>query len=808
MSRKHHRAPGLQGKQMMAAQQSAAQSAFASALQHHRAGRLHEAEHLYRQVLSGIPRHGGTLHLLGVIASQTGRHDLAVELIRKAIKIEAKVASYHANLGNALQAKGLPDEAVGCYRRALALDPGFAEAHNNLGNVFAASRRLNEAIGCYRKALDLRPDDAEAQYNLGNALRAHGDLADAVSCYRRAIELRPNYLKAHHNLGGALKDLGQLDEAMTCCRRVIALAPEFAEAHFNLGNVLIEKGLIDEAIACQRRAIALDPNYAEAYSNLGAALAEQGQQDDAVAACRRAIALRADFPKAHTNLGNAYEALGRTEEAVACYRRALELQPEDAEACSNLGNALVTQGLLADAVGCFRRALSLRPDFVDAHYNLGNALRDQEKIDEAIASYRRALTLQPDLTKAYTNLGGVLMDWGQLDDAVACYRKAVELRPDHPDTYNNLGVTLGMQRRFDEAEACYRKALALWPDHAGAHNNVAMVLLARGELTAGWQENEWRWETPTMLGSRRAFAQPQWRGEVAEGQTLLIHAEQGFGDTLQFCRYASLAAARGLFVVMEVQRPLVRLMRGLPGVKLVVAQGEDLPPFDVHCPLLSMPAALGTTVATIPASPSYLYAEAAQVAAWQTRLDTVDDKRPRVGLIWAGSARPVAALAAIDRRRSLPPQRFAPLVAVPGLRFFSLQKGGPAAPADFALTDFMDEMNDFADTAALIANLDLVISVDTAVAHLSAALGKPVWLLDRFDADWRWLTGRTDSPWYPTLRIFRQPQFADWDTVLAEAAGELGRLASGYGAAIQPGPMRLASVTNAAVSGVRGSRWG
>jgi hypothetical protein len=323
-----------------------------------------------------------------------------------------------------------------------------------------------------------------------------------------------------------------------------------------------------------------------------------------------------------------------------------------------------------------------------------------------------------------------------------------------------------------EAIGCFRTAVGLRPDFANAHHNLAVALLARGEMAEGWREYEWRWQTAGMVASRRDFAQPQWHGEAAEGRTLLIHAEQGLGDTLQFCRYGALAAARGLRVVMEVQRPLVRLLRGVAGVDWVVARGEDLPAFDFCCAMQSMPLAVGTTVATIPSAPSYLCADLVEAAIWGERLAAAGRLGPRVGLAWAGDPAMVR-----DGRRSLAAERLAPLLALQGLQFFSLQKGG--SPADVGLTDFMDEMEDFADTAALVANLDLVISVDTAVAHLAAALGKPVWLLDRFDPDWRWLLGRRDSPWYPSMRLYRQPKPGDWGSVLAEVAADLGGIVGG-----------------------------
>jgi tetratricopeptide (TPR) repeat protein len=510
-----------------------------------------------------------------------------------------------------------------------------------------------------------------------------------------------------------------------------------------------------------------------AHFNLGNALVRLGQPDEAIGCYRKTLDLRPDFLEAQNNLGNLLREQGRLEGAVACYRRVLDLRPNSPDVANNLGIALGEQGRLSEAVACYRRVLELRPDLPEAHNNLGHALERQGRLDEAIACFRGALHRRPDFPKALYNLGNTLAAQRRLDEAVVCYRKALQLSPDYTEACNNLGNVLREQGRLDDAVTWLRRAVALQPDFADAHGNLALALLAQGDWAAGWKEYEWRWQTPPMIGSRRGFAQPQWCGEPAAGLTLLVHAEQGLGDTLQFCRYASLAAARGLRVVVEAQKPLVRLLLSLDGVQAVVARGDGLPDFDLHCPMLSMPLALGTTPATIPPAPSYLRADAAEVASWRTRLAALGNRGPRIGLVWAGSPGLPS-----DRRRSIGPERLAPLLGVPGVHLFSLQKTGPAAPEAFPLTDFMDEVADFAATAALVANLDLVVSVDTAVAHLAAAMGRPVWLLDRFDPDWRWLAGGRDSPWYPTLRLFRQPHPGDWDSVLAEVVRDLRKLAA------------------------------
>jgi Flp pilus assembly protein TadD len=434
-------------------------------------------------------------------------------------------------------------------------------------------------------------------------------------------------------------------------------------------------------------------------------------------------------------------------------------------------------GRLAEAERLFRQVLAISPRQTESLQMLGAIAYQTGRHDLAFDLISKAVASNPRDASSHSNLGNLLLQQGQLNEAIACYRRAIDLKPGFTEALNNVGNALKAQKRFDEAVASYRRALDLKPSDAEVHYNLATALLARGDMQAGWQEHEWRWKTPPFINARRDFAQPQWRGETAEGRTLLIHAEQGFGDTLQFCRYAPLAASRGLRVVIDVPRPLVRLLGSLSGADQIVAHGEAPPQFDLHCPMLSLPLALGTTIATIPGDVPYLHADTAQVADWRTRLGALNYQGPRIGLVWAGNPRThLLAAAAVGRRRSMNPELLAPLFDVSGLHFFSLQKDGPAAPPDFSMTDFMGEMGDFADTAALIANLDLVISVDTAVAHLAAALGKPVWLLDRFDTCWRWLDGRRDSPWYPNLRLYRQPQPGDWDSVLVEVIRDLGDL--------------------------------
>ena len=519
-------------------------------------------------------------------------------------------------------------------------------------------------------------------------------------------------------------------------------------------------------------------NSIEDLFSMGMALKQMLRLSEAEDCYRRLIAIKPDCAEAYANLGNILKESARLNEAESCYRVALNISPHLAVVHFNLGTLLQDAGRMGEAEISYRHALQIKPDFIEACSNLANTLKESGRLIEAERYYRQALHSNPDSSDLHSNLGVVLKDLGRFQEAEASCLQALQINPDFAGAHNNLGIIHKESGRLPEAEECYRRALQIQPDYPEAHSNLAITLLTRGELMAGWEEMEWRWKTPQMKSGWRHVSQPQWGGEEARGKTLLIHAEQGLGDTLQFCRYATLAAESGLKVILEVQAPLVKLLHGLSGVDQVFAYDETLPPFDLHCPMLSLPLALNTTLETIPSATAYLQADMAQINEWQIRLAALPNKGYRVGLVWAGNSHthwPQAAL--IDRQRSLSPEQLAPVLSLPGFAFFSLQKEGTTAPENLPLIDFMSEMKDFSDTAALIANLDLVITVDTAVAHLAGALGKPVWILNRFDSCWRWFREREDSPWYPSARLFRQPSPGEWKTVIEKVAEQLSLFA-------------------------------
>jgi tetratricopeptide (TPR) repeat protein len=611
------------------------------------------------------------------------------------------------------------------------------------------------------------------------ALHKAGRLAEAEKIYQQILAADPGHFDCLHLLGLILHQRGQFAAAVDRFELALRRDPNNVLALNNRGLALRRLKRFEEALASYNRALVLRPDYAEALSNRGVTLHEMGRFEDAAASYDSALALRPDYAEAHFNRGNALHELKRFEEALSSYDRALSLRPDFAEAAANRANPLHALKRFEEALAGYDRMLALLPDRAEVHYNRGNALHELKRFREALASYDRALLLQPGHADAHFNRGNALHELKRFDEALATYDRALALRPDHAGTYVNRAVTLLELGRMDEALANYQAALTVRPDYEEVHYCEALCRLLIGDFERGWEKNEWRWQTEALRNSKRSFAQKLWLGEDdIAGQTILLHAEQGFGDTLQFCRYVPLVAARGARVILEVQRPLHTLMASMPGAVQVVSRGDALPAFDMHCPLLSLPLAFGTQLETIPSAVRYLAAPESKVRAWRDALGPHD--KPRIGLVWAGNPRKELPNAnRIDSERSMAFGRLAPLFFVTGCEFYSLQKGDDAVKQlrDSAFSELVvdrtSDLHDFSDTAALIENLDLVIAVDTAVAHLAGALGKPFWLLNRYNTCWRWLLDRDDSPWYPAARQFRQDRSRDWNSVIARVCPAL-----------------------------------
>jgi Flp pilus assembly protein TadD len=556
-----------------------------------------------------------------------------------------------------------------------------------------------------------------------------------------------------------LHDAGRLGEAEAAYRQLLADRPDDPDLAVALADVLADAGRGDEAVALYRRVIDAAPDdaeTAEAHDGLAAVLQDAGDVDGAVVASRRAAELRGDADDAY-RLGYTLDRMNRADDAHAAYALAAELRPTFAEAHAKVGTYLLRRNRPAEAVDRFARAAVADENIAEIHCNLAHARRLAGDEDGALKAVRRAIDLKPDMAVAHNVLGTILQDRRRPTEALASFRRALQLKPDLVDAVNNIGGILERIGRVNDAGAEYERAVAMAPSVPAFHVNLGMNRLLRGDLTGGWREFDWRRLDRTNPASR-PFRQPLWDGAFLGGRTILLTAEQGAGDTIQFLRYAALAAGRGGRVIVECQPSLAELARGVAGVAEVVAHGAGpLPPFDVHCPLMTLPGVFNTTLQTVPATVPYVVADGAKSAAWAGRLPPVDGRR-RVGLAWAGNPSH-----ANDRVRSMKPDRLAPLAAAANVDWVSLQKPPAVAPpAGLKLLDLTADLHDWSDTAALIAQLDLVITVDTAVAHLAAAMGKPTWILLPAVPDWRWMLGRPDSPWYPTARLFRQPEPGDW----------------------------------------------
>lgn len=624
---------------------------------------------------------------------------------------------------------------------------------------------------------------------LAEAQRYHqaGELRRAEPIYRQAIEQDPSCFEGRQLLAALCQSQGRLDEAVAYYKQTLALKPGDASTYNSLGICQALREDREAAAASFHRAIEIKPDFAHAHSNLGNIYKELGRLPQAVACYQQAVLLKPDFAEALNNLGNLLRELKNLDAAASCCREAVRLKPDFADAQNNLGAVLVDQSRREEAEPCFRRAIALKPYFAEAHNNLGKVLRDAGRNDEAIFHLREAVRQRPEFAEAHGGLAMALLDRGSVDEALDRCLRAVELRPDRADSYVTLGFIHSELGQREAALAAYQKALELEPDNADAHKNRSLVWLLEGKLAEGWAEYEWRWKCPELPA--RPFPQPLWDGSPLEGRTILLHAEQGLGDTLQFIRYAPLVRDRGGQVVVVCQKPLVNLLASCQGIDCVVAQGEPLPAFDVHAPLASLPRIFGTTLANVPTNIPYLAADEQLLERWRQELAAHGEFK--VGIAWQGSPK-----YRWDAKRSIPLERFEPLARVPGVRFYSLQKGPGSEQLGrlagrFDVVDLGPQLDEttgpFLDTAAVIKNLDLVITSDTSIPHLAGALGAPVWLAASFVPDWRWLADRDDSPWYPTMRLFRQPSRGDWQSVFRRMAEELERLAAaGRGDAFSP----------------------
>lgn len=696
------------------------------ALKHHQAGRLGEAAAGYQEILLQNPKHSDALHLLGVIGQQMDKLEMAIGLMKAAI----------------------------------AQNPSVAHYHHNLGNTYLKNRQA----------------------------------AEAVSCYRQAILLKPDYFEAHFGMGNALAELDQFVVAAEAYQMTVTLQPSFAEAHYNLGRMLGKLDKFEAAIASYRSAIQFDSNRPEYFFNLGGLLLNKGEYTEAFVVYKRAFSLTLDDSEGLNSAGLAFAVHGKMEEAEYFYRQALRHKPNYASCYNNLGKVLAARHQYSDAIACYKHAIDLDPQYAIAYFNLGVLQQELQNSGEAEELFRVAVAIAPDLLEAHYNLGNILRSDFRLGQAIECYRKVIQSKqlsqqdrankhvsdPLYLQTMGNLALASSETGDAEAAIALYKEALTLDPENVTIRTNLAYLFLSLGRLEEGLIEHEWRWKKPEA-GKLRDFNCPLWKGEPLQGKRILIHAEQGFGDTLQFVRYVPLVAQRGGKVILEVPRALHKLLSQISQAEQVISAGDPLPEVEWHCPLMSLPLAFGTTLETIPFYTSYL-------SIPQDEISSVKQRWPgeglRVGLAWSGNPNHKA-----DAYRSTSLEQFIPLGTISGVSFYSLQVG-PASKqiaevaSSFTVIDVCSGFTDFADTATFVAGLDLVIAVDTSVVHLAGALGIPVWILiASCRSDWRWFSNRSDSPWYPSARLFRQEKPGDWAGLMERVRLELSALVSEYAVA-------------------------
>ena len=630
--------------------------------------------------------------------------------------------------------------------------------------------RLAEAERLYRTHIATEPGAALALLNLGHILQERGEHEAAADLFQRAIALKPRFAAAHAYRGTALAALGRMNDAREAFDRAIALDRRCAEGLAGLAALRQRQGDIQDAILYWQRALDAAPARNDVRQNLALALSEAGSPDPAVAIMEPVMKAEPSSPVAYSNLAAILCRAGRFEQAIAAGRRAIALGPDNADAHYNLGVALIDSGDHAAGLAILEQALAIKPDHLDALNLMGMHHRRANEHTKALDFSRRAERADPRHTGILVNIGATLLEEGKPEEALGVYRHAMTIDDKKVDVLVNLGATLEQMERFEEALESYRLAISLEPESAAAHFNLGLALLTLGRFKEGWPEYEWRQRARPPVAVRGLSESSAWKGEALAGRHILVLAEQGSGDTIQFCRYLALLRAAGARVTFECQPALRRLIETSHLADAVIARDEASPAHDFHAPLLSLPGLLGTTPDSIPAAIPYLIVDREEVERRARQFSAL--KRPLIGIAWQGNPQHKG-----DRRRSIPLRMLSGALAPAGGTLVSLQVGhGSEQLRDMPETGrpydpFGEEpAQDFVSTAALVANMDAIVSIDSAVAHLAGALGRRVFVLLPHVGDWRWLRNREDSPWYPTMRLLRQHRLGDWSYVFARLA--------------------------------------
>jgi tetratricopeptide (TPR) repeat protein len=631
------------------------------------------------------------------------------------------------------------------------------------------SGNLAEAEKLYRAILAANPNHPQALHHLGIVAVQCGKPQLAVDLIGRSIAIEPS-AAAFNNLGEAFRTLGRSGEAIDCYHRAIALDPRQVGALSNLGLALTAAKKLPEAERVLRQALSIAPNHVAALTALAQMLDKSDRADDAVSAWERAAKVAPMCPAPYRALGAAWLRAGDPYRGITAIRRAIELRPNEAESYSKLAIALDAVNKSDDAIAAARKAVEIAPMSWQAHFGLASALQNARRFEESIQSFDDAIKLNSLELALHGSLSAVLMSLGRVDEAADALVQGAAINPNSAKLHSVLSVVRFAQRNYESAVKSARLAVSLDAHSVEAHASLAFGLLAAGRFAEGFREYEWRWRDATFTTKPRDFDRPLWDGSDPSGRRILVHCEQGFGDNFQFLRYLPMLRAQGALVIIEVSYKIAGLIRRMPAEMNVIVAGTMLPDFDMHVPLMSLPAIFGTTLANIPSAVPYFTADPTRIAQWRLRLEPTGGLQ--VGLVWGGNSKP-------DPKRSIKLTEFAPLGAVPGVCFISLQSPPQSAeaespPGGLKLANLGPELRDFSDTTApLLANLDLLITIDTGVAHLAAAMGVPTWILLPYSCDWRWVHHESLSPWYPTVRLYRQTSRDDWTPVMERVAADL-----------------------------------
>lgn len=752
------------------AQQATLANALVNAIRHHQQGQLQEANRLYSFILAQDPAHFDALHFQGVAFMDAGHVEEGVSQIRRALNIRTDQAGAWSNLGNGQKRLGRFSEAIVSYRRALALEPKNLLALYNLGIAYAAMGQREEALRTFDQALAVDPWHSLSLNSRGSLLHEAGQFDEAIATYEKLLGRHPGFGDAWVGLAFALIGSGQQERALTCLQKASAHPHASPGMRCNLARALHLLGRDTEALDVLTKTASMNPAYTGTYNCRGCILHELKRYHEALTAFDEALRRNPGYAEALNNRGSTHASLGEYGHALDDFDAAIRLRPNYADAIVNAAGALRGLDRFDEASMLLDDLETLRPGLPATRRNRALGLLRQQRFGEAIREFDHLLTADADNVDDLTQRAFAHAAVHHYEASLADLRHALQIRPEFSAARNNYAMVHLMQGHHDEAMEIFSQALAADPTYAEAYMGQSAIHLARGNWKQGFELNEWRWK---IYNAARppTLTMPRWTGnEDLRGRRVLLWSEQGFGDTLLSCRFARDLAARGAEVILAAQPALLPLLASLEGVSRLVSRDGPLPEADFHCPLMSLPHVLGVTLATLPRLERFLHAPAERSMAWHKQL--TGHAKLKVGIACSGNPRQMN-----DHNRSMPIELMAPLLGTGGT-FFLLQKDLRTRDADWLaahpqIHDLRSQIGDFGDTAAIIENLDLVITVDTSVAHLAAALGRPTWILLSYSPDWRYLLDRCDSPFFPSATLYRQTSPGNWTDVMERVATNL-----------------------------------